>query len=217
MQIIDFIKSRRSVHKYKKKKVSTDDLYYVLEAGRWAPSSGNIQNWRYVIVEDEDAIKEISKASLGQDWIKTAPVLIIVCSMTNKVTRKFPKFGDVYAIQNTAASIQNMLLGAMGVGLSTCLVTAFAHNRVRRVCNIPNEMDIHGIITLGYANERPVAVPRHDLWDITVFETWQDKDLDKTQYIKGRDDVQLLERPAVKNAQKKIRNIASKLKRKSKK
>lgn len=213
MQILDFIKNRRSVHKYKKKKVPLEALYYVLEAGRWAPSSANIQNWRFLVIQNRDTISQIARASLGQEWISDAPLLIIVCSLTKKVVHKFHKFGEIYAIQNTMAAVENMLIGAMGVGLATCWVTAFAHNRVRRICRIPDQVDIHGIITLGYANERPVPMARHDLWDLTIFEHWFYKDKDTMEYLQGEDKQPLLEKQFVKDYQKKIKKLGAKVKK----
>jgi nitroreductase len=213
MQILDMIKTRRSVRRYKQRKVPLESIYYILEAARWAPSTANIQNWRFIVIEDPDTRNSLSKATLGQDWVADAPVLLIVCSLDKSIKRKFPKYAEKYSIQNTSAAVENILLAAMGVGLSSCWITAFSENRVRRVCQIPDDVGIHAIVTLGYANERPVPVARHDLWDIVHFEGWNTRTMDKIEYLKGEDSKQLFERKFVKDAQSKINRIKSKIKK----
>ena len=53
MQTLDCIKNRRCVRKFKDEPIEDEKLYAVLEAARWAPSSGNIQNTRFIVIEDE--------------------------------------------------------------------------------------------------------------------------------------------------------------------
>ena len=69
MDILKFIKSRRSVRKYTSKQIPDRVLYEILEAGRWAPCAGNIQNSRFVIIKDSARRREVANACLEQEWI----------------------------------------------------------------------------------------------------------------------------------------------------
>ncbi len=50
MEFDDLVKKRRSIHYFTDEAVSNQDVYYILEAARWAPSAGNNQPWRFIIV-----------------------------------------------------------------------------------------------------------------------------------------------------------------------
>jgi nitroreductase len=59
MDFDDLVKKRRSIHHFTNKTVSNDDLLYILEAARWAPSAGNNQPWRFVVVRTPETIEKI--------------------------------------------------------------------------------------------------------------------------------------------------------------
>ena len=54
MDVLEAIKERRSIRKYEPKAVPEEKLTQILEAGRWAPSAGNSQPWRFIVVRDEE-------------------------------------------------------------------------------------------------------------------------------------------------------------------
>ena len=78
MEIADAIKQRCSVRKYKGKEVKIEDVLKLLNLAKEAPSSGNLQNWRFIVVTDEKKRKEISVACLNQSWMNEAPVHIVI-------------------------------------------------------------------------------------------------------------------------------------------
>ena len=73
MELMDVIRQRRSIRKYKPDPVSEADLEYVLEAARLAPSWANSQCWKFVVVTDPEVKGELAKA--GNEWTAHAPVL----------------------------------------------------------------------------------------------------------------------------------------------
>jgi len=110
MDTFQAIKSRRSVRKFKSKKIPDEILYAIFEAGHAAPSAGNFCNWRFFIVEDEEQKESIANAAYKQEWIAKAPVVVIVCSVSDPLAREYGSDkGKVYAIQNVAAAIENIL------------------------------------------------------------------------------------------------------------
>lgn len=60
MKLFEAIKTRRSIRKYKDKKIPKELLYKILEAASWAPSGGNSQPWKFIIIEDKIKIKKLS-------------------------------------------------------------------------------------------------------------------------------------------------------------
>ena len=69
MEFMDVVRKRRSVRKYKSTPVPREDIEYVLEAARLAPSWGNKQCWRYIVVTDEATRRRITMT----DWAAECP------------------------------------------------------------------------------------------------------------------------------------------------
>lgn len=158
MDVFDCIFSRRSIRKFLNKEIKKEDIIKILEAGRHAPSSGNLQNWRFIVVKNEKIKNEIFKASLNQDVVKKANVLIIVCSDDNAIMPYGMRGFKLYSIQNVAAAIENMLLAANALGIGSCWVGAFDEDKIKEILKIPENISVHAIICLGYPAENPKSV-----------------------------------------------------------
>jgi len=154
--IIDIIKSRRSVRKYLEIPVEWDKIVTILEAGKAAPSSGNLQNWKFIIVKDTGTRQKIAECCLQQYWMQDAPIHIIVCTLLEPAKRFFGLRGErLYGIQNSAAAIQNMLLAAHAQGLGACWVGAFEEEMLSTALGIPDNARAQAILTIGYPDEKP--------------------------------------------------------------
>src|SRR4030067_3112632 len=96
MDVFEAIKNRRSIRQYKTDPVDDKDVQKVLEAAHWAPSWGNQQCWRFIVVRDAKTKSEvadtISRVKIDNEWvendaaksIKQAPVLIVICAEEGK-------------------------------------------------------------------------------------------------------------------------------------
>ncbi|MBQ0004350.1 MAG: nitroreductase family protein [Clostridiales bacterium] len=184
-EILKNIADRRSVRRYKDMPVEDDKLMTILEAGRQAPSGHNRQPWWYIIVRDEATKRAIAEADHGQEWMCAAPVFIICVADQKAQTygeifegdelvcdEKNPTMALKRAIRDTAASVENILLAAESVGLSTCWTGWYHQADVKPILGIPDDKYVVAIITLGYGDETPDARPRRDLEEIVMFEKW---------------------------------------------
>lgn len=173
METIECINTRRSIRKYKDKPVEWDKIVTVLNAGRMAPSAGNLQNWKFIVVREDDVRKKIAQACLEQSWMETAPVHIVVVAEPEKAKRYYGSRGEfLYSIQNCAAAIENMLLAAHDIGLGTCWIGAFNEDLIRRAVNLPEHVTPQAVITLGYADEKPIRPPKTRLEYVVWLEKW---------------------------------------------
>ncbi len=172
--IIDIIRKRRSVRSYKDKPVEKDKLLKVLEAARWSPSSGNVQNWRFVIVDNPTIKSQLADACYGQYWLTTTPIIIVIASDESRLRMLFGSKGEsLYSIQNCSVAMANMMLEAESIGLNTCWVGAFDEEAVLRTLRIEDpDIRIRGIIALGYGKEIPPPPIRLDLDHLTFFNQW---------------------------------------------
>ncbi len=168
MEFFDVIHNRRSVRRFLSYPVDKNDVYKLIDAANQAPSSGNIDNWQFVIVEDEHTRIELASAAHAQFWISEAPLVIVVLSETERVRRVYGDKGNFYAIQNVASAIENMLLAAEDMDIGACWVGSFDEKWVKRVLLIPDAIDVHALIVLGPKGEKPPK-PKRTLVDVKVF------------------------------------------------
>ncbi|RLE37933.1 nitroreductase family protein [Candidatus Woesearchaeota archaeon] len=156
MDILGVIKNRRSVRKFLDVPVSWDLIGLIMEAGKAAPSAGNLQPWKFIACTDESVIKQVATACLQQNWIATAPVVIVVvCDATTTKQHYGVRGEKLYSIQGCAACIENMLLVAHSLGLGACWVGAFEEIMLRNALGIPEEVRPQAVIPIGYPDEKP--------------------------------------------------------------
>jgi len=173
MDLFEAIVERRSIRKFTDEPVYWGDVVKIIEAGMHAPSSGNLQNWRFVIITDEEKKKQIAEACVQQYWIAKAPVIIVVCSDMEKIRKFYGIRGErLYAIQNCAAAIQNMLLTAHSLGLGSCWVGAFEENSIQRIIGNPDSVRIEAVLPIGHPDEKPSPPSINTLESTCFFERW---------------------------------------------
>lgn len=88
MDVTEAIQKRATIRRWKDAPVEKEKILKVLEAGRRAPSWGNVQPWRFVVVQDKAKIQELAKSGAGQPHILTAPVIIVCCGVMEAFSRK---------------------------------------------------------------------------------------------------------------------------------
>jgi len=155
---MEAILKRRSIRKYKDTPVEQTKIVTMLEAARNAPSGGNLQDWKFIIVTDSSARRVISEACLKQYWMETAPLHIVIVSTPEKSIQHYGERGKFYATQNCAAAAQNIVLAATSEGLATCWVSAFDEALLKQAINCPGRATPEVILTVGYPDEE-VPVP----------------------------------------------------------
>lgn len=186
MDIFKCIHSRRSVRKFLDIPVEWEKVGVILDAGTAAPSSGNLQNWKFIVVQNEKKRQEIAEAALQQYWIASAPAIIVICAELRRARQFYGVRGErLYSIQNCAAVAENMLLAAHALGLSSCWVGAFDEGMVSRALSIPDDVDIRPqiILPIGYPDESPAKPQSVPLDNITYFEKWSAQNIGKIKDV----------------------------------
>lgn len=173
MNVFEAIATRRTIRKFTMQDIPMELLGVVLDAGRYAPSAGNIQNWRFVIVKNKDNRTRIAEAAMQQMWIAEAPVIIVVCAEIEKIRQFYGIRGErLYAIQNCSAAIENMLLTAHALGMASSWIGAFDETMLRRAVNIPEDIRPQAILPIGYPDEVVPAPIHYTLENVCFFESY---------------------------------------------
>ena len=160
MSILELMIKRRSIRSFSKKMITEQDLEAMIEAIRWAPSAGNLQSRKFFFIRNQQKKEELVAAALGQSFIAQAPMVIVACLDR----RIFVRYGDrginLYAIQDVAAGIMNLMLVAQERGLGTCWVGAFNEFEVHEILDMPDFLRPVAIIPVGYPARMVEGAPK---------------------------------------------------------
>ncbi|UCH03787.1 MAG: nitroreductase family protein [Candidatus Thorarchaeota archaeon] len=173
-ECITALLSRRSVRKFKDESVPETDLERILEAGFSAPSAGNRQPWRVVVVRNEGTRNRLSRAAYDQEFIAEAPVVLVVCAVPSESAERYRERGrTLYVLQDTAALTENILLAAHIIGYGACWIGAFDEDLARSVVSVPDDMRPVAIIPIGKPSRpAPGRRSRRALSEVVVWESF---------------------------------------------
>ena len=210
MDVDTCIRERRSIRKFKDRPLDWEKITRIVDSARFAPSAGNIQNYKLVVIRKDDARQKLASAAFDQDWMLDAPVHIVIMAEPDKAERFYGARGDrLYTVQNCAAAIENMLLTASSLGLASCWVGAFDEEKVKHILNAPDGPEPQAIIVLGYADEKPEMPSRMELEHQVYLDRWGGKG--QGDKAKGYKSVAIKE--SIDNTKKTIKKFVSKIKK----
>ena len=169
MALLKQIKERYSVRSYQNRNVEKEKLEIVLEAGRMAPSARNIQQCRFVVVQDAELRKKLVPAANNQSFVAEAPVIIACCGIDIDYVMRCGQLA--YPI-DVAIAVDHMTLQAVEEGLGTCWIGSFHEDQVKSILKIPGDARVVELLTLGYPNDRPVTKSRVPLDQIISYDRW---------------------------------------------
>lgn len=175
MDVLEAIKKRRSIRKYLDVGLEWEKMVQILEAGQHAPSAGNLQDWKFIVVTDKDVRKKIAEACLNQVWMETAPIHVVICSNPEKTIQYYGERGEKYAIENCACVAMCMTLEATEQGLDTCWVGAFDEDMMRIALSMPDRGRPMMVLTVGYADETVPMPPRVVLESLIFFQRYSNR------------------------------------------
>ena len=172
MNIHELIRSRASIRKYKNAPVPLETVMKIIESACRAPSSANMQCWRFIIVDDEAQKKNIAK-TCPQDIIakacEDAPYVVVLCADPRKSSIK----NNIdYFLFDCALAMENFLLAACGEGLSTCIVAWYDAKKIAEILKLPPELSVIALTPIGYADEEIKPTTRKSLSEVVFHNSW---------------------------------------------
>ena len=169
MEFTDVVRTRRSIRKYKPHTIPEDKLANILEAARLAPSGGNRQPWKFIIISDKEMKVKIAEACSNQSWMADASVIIVGCWLPR------PGREDISSARNVTIAMEHIVLAAVNEGLGTCWIGASRERAkaLRSLLNIPPEVGINASITIGYAAAPPRQKTTKKIEEIVCYESYR--------------------------------------------
>lgn len=154
MEFSELIQNRFSVRKYSQRPVEPEKLQTVLEAGRIAPTAGNRQPQRILVVDTPDGLQKMKECTTCS---YDAPVVLLVCYDPKVENNNHLGDHRTYGQIDTSIVMTHMMLAAWNVGLGNVWVGLFKPELLRQHFNIPSDYQIVSLMPIGYAadNAKP--------------------------------------------------------------
>ena len=158
--MLDILRSRRSIRRYKDRQIEEEKIEQLKEAALRAPSSRGINPWRFVFVTDKPMLEKLSSAKeSGSSFLKDAALGVVVAAVRGE--------SDVWVEDCSIAAIILQLAGC-SLGLGSCWIqirnrrhssSMSAEDYVKQTLALPDELLVECIISFGYPDEvkRPIA------------------------------------------------------------
>ncbi len=151
MDLIELIKTRRSIRAYREGSIGDDLVNKIIAVAMTAPSAGNQQPWQFIIVRDREKLSAISAFHPYCKMAAQAPLALVVCG--DPVGKKYPD----YWVQDCSAAVQNLLLAARAEGLGSVWTGIYPREErvagCRRLFSIPEHIIPFAIIPMGWPRD----------------------------------------------------------------
>lgn len=147
------IKDRRSTVLFDKQNVDNKLLLSLFEAARWAPSSNNVQPWRFIYARRGDEFHDVLLDCLNPGnkvWASQAPVLILTVA---QIISNYKNRTNMYAWHDTAMSYSNLVYQATSMGLFLHPMGGYDRTKATSVSRIPEGYEPVIFAALGYRSE----------------------------------------------------------------
>lgn len=181
MDFFELIEERESVRGYLSKKVEREKIDKILNAARLSPSACNAQAWKFIVCDDTEVVSKIAK-TLHDPLIKginkfalTSPAFIVIVDSRRNLTSGLGGMikNKDFTSTDIGIAAENICLGATELGLGTCMMGWFKEKEVKKILNIPQNREVHLIISLGYhENQSPRKKVRKNFDEVVNYNTY---------------------------------------------
>jgi nitroreductase len=171
MKFSEVIDRRRSIRAFRATAIEEQKINAILATAQSAPSAGDLQAYRIVVVTGAEMRALLAKAALGQQFIAEAPVVVVFFADTRRSKAKYGSRGaELFCLQDATISAAYAQLAATEEKLGSCWVGAFDDAHVSKSLGAPAHLRPVALLPLGYAAEMPERLPRRALSQLVQSE-----------------------------------------------
>lgn len=151
--MLDIIKKRRSIRKYKDKPIEDEKINEILKSAMLSPTAMNRKSWEFIVVKNKEKIEKLSKTTIWSGFAKNAPLVIVLCADEKK---------DKRWIEDLSIAGAYIYLEVVNQGLGTCwieiregktLLKVSAEEYVKNILAIPASFRVLCMMPIGYKGE----------------------------------------------------------------
>jgi nitroreductase len=152
MELNEAIRSYRPCLHFQPRPIPAEKVRAVLAAARLAPSQGNLQPWRFVVVQDDERKRLLAQACVKGKPVAEAPIAVVAFSVEEDVPVTIGGYISAYPL-DVAVAIGHLQLSATAEGLGSSWIVDFHADKVRTVLGVPEGIHPIAIIPIGYPAE----------------------------------------------------------------
>ena len=171
MDVFEAITQRVSIRKYRSQDIPEATLTKILTAMGQAPSAGNLQPWKFVVVKEEGTRQRVAEACSGQRFMAEAPVILAGCGIPAQAYKKMGGYGNSVDV-DLAIALDHLTLAAVAEGLGTCWIGSFDEQKVKQVLKVPDHVKVVALTPLGFPATTGKPHQRRRLDEIICWEKW---------------------------------------------
>jgi len=171
MEVLEAIKSGKSVSKFKHDPIPEQKIQAVVNAARLAPSAENLQPWKFIVVSDEDMKRKLAGTVTNAKPIPEAPVVIVACARLDEAVAMVGGFMNSYPV-DLGMALAHLSLAATSEGLGTSWVFAFNEEKVRTLLRIPEDARVVGLTPVGIPEATEPPSGRKHLSEILAYNAY---------------------------------------------
>lgn len=182
MDVIEVIKERRSVRKFKEGAVDRETMKEIVDIARWAPSWANFQVARYTLVDDAETINKLSTDGVkgfvyNVKTLEEAQGVAVLSFVKGKSGKLDPEKGEyatekanVWEVFDSGIACQTFCLAAHAKGVGTCILGIIDDESVSKIVGLPGDETVAALIVYGFEEgEHIKPTPRKDIAEILRF------------------------------------------------
>jgi nitroreductase len=178
-EIMDVIKSRRSIRTYQDKPIPDSLLQNVLEAVRWSPSWANTQVWELILVQDaikkQKLFETLAPNNPAGKAVTHAPVVVALCAKLKSAGyykgQAATQLGDWFMFDLGIAT-QSLCLAAYAQGLGTVVVGLFDQKKAAEILGVAEGYELVALIPMGYPAKEASAPKRRELKEFVHYDSF---------------------------------------------
>jgi nitroreductase len=171
MDFYETLDKRRSVRAFKETDVEAEKLDRILKAVVLAPTAGNLQSYRILVVKDQKKRAALARAAWDQGFVRQAPVVLIFSTVASESAVRYGTRGvELYTIQDATIATTFAHLAAVVEGLGSCWVGAFDTKEVIKAAGLPKGHVPVALLPIGYPKKVPGRTSRNSFDEMVTFD-----------------------------------------------
>lgn len=163
MELKEAILNRRTIRHYNDTPVTREEIRELINAAIHAPSACNLQQWRFVVIDDAVLLQKIQKAGAAT-FLKDVKQAILVTYSNQTDNVEYMDY-----VESAAAAIENMLLMATELKIGACWINNLPpKGRLRKILSIPKSIDPIALVSIGHFDTDSKEIKRKRLADEVI-------------------------------------------------
>jgi len=180
MELMEAVKGRRSIRKYKPDPIPEEVFRTLMEAVRWSPSWANTQCWEVIAVKDSNMKSELAtvfpKGNPALSSITEVPLVLVLCGKKGVAGFYHGQASTVrgdWLMFDVGIAMQNLCLAAHAMGLGTVIAGMFDHKKAENILGVPDDIEVVAITPVGYPAAEGPAPKRKETSAFVFYDKYQ--------------------------------------------